>query len=159
MEEETSMRRQKKCRYCGQWYQPHPQTYRRQKSCSKPECQHESKLGSLRRWHNKNAGYDDGREEYLKEWRQAHPRDWLAYRAAHPEATRRNREQQKERDKKRRNLAKRDEWNWVHAEKLSRIRCFGDLAKRNESIQGVLRQTEEIVRYLNWFLAACKTRR
>ena len=159
MREEIFMRRQKKCRFCGQWYHPYPQTYHQQKACPKAECQHQRKLEALRRWHNENAEYDDGREEHLRNWREAHPRDWPAYRAAHPEATEHNRRQQKERDQKRRNLAKRNESERVHSEKLSRIRYFGDLAKRNASIQGVVRQNEEIVRYLSWSMVACKTKR
>ncbi len=153
------MRRQKKCRYCGQWYDPHPQTYRRQKACSKPECQQQRKLEALRGWHNKNPDYDDGREEYLRDWRNDHPRDWPTYRAERPEATKRNRDRQRIRDRKRRNLAKRNDSERVCNEKLSRIGRLGHLAKRNDSISGVVRQTEEIVRCLVWHMAACKTKR
>ena len=153
------MKRQKRCRYCGQWFAPHPQTYRRQKACSNSDCQAQRAREAVRGWHVKNPTYDDGREVYQCQWRKEHPRDWRKYRAEHIEATKRNREQQRRRDQKRRNLAKRNDWNSVHAEKLNRIESLGHLAKRNDSIAGVIRQTEEITRYLDWSFAACKTKR
>ena len=153
------MRRQKKCRYCGEWFSPHPQTYRRQKACSNPECRAQRARTAVRGWHVKNPSYDDGREEYLRKWRKEHPRNWGQYRKEHLEGTKHNREQQKKRDRKRRNLAKQNDWEMVHDEKLSRIRGLGDLAKRNDSIGGVVRQSEEICRYLDWSMSACKTKR
>jgi len=153
------MRRQKKCRSCGQLYTAYPQTYRRQKVCSKAECQAQRRCSALRHWHQNNPDYDDGREKYLQKWRKDHPRDWSRYRKDHPEATRRNREQQRKRDRKRRNLAKRNDSERVCAEKINRIQRLGDLAKRNDSIPAVLRHTEEIRRCLAWHVAACKTKR
>ena len=153
------MRRQKKCRYCGQWFTAYPQTYRRQKSCSNSECQSQRAREAVRGWHVKNPSYDDGREADQRQWRTNNPRDWRSYRKEHLESTRRNREQQTHRDRKRRNLAKRNDWNSVHSEKLNRIECLGDLAKRNDSIRDVIRQTEEMTRYLGWSWSACKTKR
>lgn len=151
--------RRKKCRYCGEWYTPHPQTYRRQKACSNRECQAQRGREAVRGWHVNNPTYDDGREEYLRRWRKNHPRDWKKYRADHPAGSERNRQQQGKRDRKRRHLAKRNDWERVHEEKLSRINRLGLLAKRNDSIGGVVRQTEEIRRYLGWSFVACKTKR
>jgi hypothetical protein len=71
----------------------------------------------------------------------------------------RNRDQQRQRDRKKRNLVKRNDWNGVHNEKLSRIRCLGDLVKRNDSNVPVTRQTEEICRYLDWQWFSCQTKR
>ncbi|MCB4755962.1 MAG: hypothetical protein LHV69_02850 [Elusimicrobia bacterium] len=153
------MRRQKKCRYCGEWYTPYPQTYRRQKACSNPECQARRSREAAHRWHQKNPAYDDGRQAYVKKWRKEHPRNWPQYRAEHAESTKRNRAQQRGRDRKRRFLAKQHDSDSVHLEKLKRIRRFGDLAKQHNSDVAVLRQTEEICRYLACHFAACKTKR
>ena len=158
-QQSSPARRKKKCRTCGQWYTPHPQTYRRQKACSNPDCQAQRARKAVRQWHANNPTYDDGREEYLQKWRSEHPRDWPAYRAGHPGSTQRNREQQRRRDRKRRFLAKQHDSDSVRLEKLMRIRRLGDLAKQNDSGVSVLRQTEEICRYLDWSFVACKTKR
>jgi hypothetical protein len=150
------MKRQKKCRYCGQLFTPCSQNYRRQRACPEPNCQAQRAHAAVRGWHLKNPTYDDGREEYYRKWQRDHPGYWRARPAAY---VKRNRDQQRHRDRKRRNLVKRNDWNWVHSEKISRIRHLGDLVKRNDSIVPVTRQTEEICRYLNWRWVACQTKR
>lgn len=150
------MRRQKKCRTCGQWFTPCPQNYRRQKACSDPECQAQRAREAVRNWHVKNPTYDDGREAYYRQWQEEHPGYWRNRSAA---AVKRNRDQQRQRDRKRRNLVKRNGWNRVHGEKISRIRYLGDLVKRNDSSVPVTRQTEEICRYLDWRWVSCQTKR
>lgn len=150
------MRGQKKCRYCGQWYAPHPQTYRRQKACSKPECQTQRAREAVRGWHVKNPAYDDEREVYYRQWQKEHPGYWRKRTATQ---VKRNRDQQRARDRKKRNLVKRNDWNGVHAEKLMRIRHLGHLVKRNDSRVPVTRQTEEVCRYLDWRWFSCQTKR
>ena len=156
MEEESFMRRQKKCRYCGQLYQPHPQTYRRQKACSNPNCQAQRAREAVRGWHVKNPTYDDGREEYYRQWQKDHPGYWRQRSAAQ---VKHNREQQRRRDQKKRNLVKRNDSDGVHLDKLRRIRHLGDLVKRNDSAETVARQAEEICRYLDWRWFSCQTKR
>lgn len=150
------MRRQKKCRYCGQLFAPHPQTYHRQKSCSNPECKSQRARTAMRRWHGKNPTYDDGREAYYREWQKENPGYWRRRSAAQ---RKHNREQQSRRDRKRRNLVKRNDSDGIHSEKLMRIRRFGDLVKRNDSAGSMTRQTEEICRYLDWRWFSCQTKR
>jgi len=159
MEEESFMRRQKKCPYCGQWYTPHPQNYRRQKACSNPECQAQRARKAVDRWHVKNPTYDDGREAYYQQWREENPGYWRERRARDKRYEKRNREQQRRRDRKKRNLAKRNDWKSLHVEKLQRIRHLGHLAKRNDCGVPVTRQTEEICRYLEWSQISCQTKR
>ena len=92
------MRRQKKCRYCGHWYTPHPQNYRRQKACLNLECQTQRTREAVRGWHVKNPAYDDGREAYYHQWQKEHPGYWRRRPAAY---VKRNRDQQRQRDRKR----------------------------------------------------------
>lgn len=150
------MKRQKKCRYCGRLFMPCPQNYRRQKACSNPDCQARRAREAVRGWHIKNPTYNDGREAYYRKWQKDHPGYWRNRPAAY---VKRNRDQQRQRDRKKRNLVKRNDWNGVHNEKLSRIRCLGDLVKRNDSNVPVTRQTEEICRYLDWQWFSCQTKR
>ena len=149
------MKRQKKCRYCGQWYTPYSQTYRRQKACSNADCQAQRAREAVRGWHVKNPTYDDGREEYYRQWQKDHPGYWCNRPAAY---VKRNREQQSRRDRKKRNLVKRNDSDRVHTGKLKRIRRLGDLVKRNDSAQPIMRQTEEICRYLDWRWFSCQTK-
>lgn len=150
------MKRQKKCRYCGEWYTPHPQTYRRQKACSRSECQVQRGREAVRGWHVKNPTYDDGREAYYRQWQKDHPGYWRRRSVAQ---VKRNREQQRHRDRKKRNLVKRNDSDGVHVEKLMRIRHLGHLVKRNDCQVPIMRQTEEICRYLDWRWFSCQTKR
>lgn len=142
--------RKKRCRFCREWFRPHPQTYRRQKACLKTRCRSQRRCAALRHWRTKNPTYDDQREKQHQQWRRGHPGYWRTYRAAHPRYERRNRQQQRQRDRKRRFLANRNDWDGVHNEKMSRIRILGYLANRNDSRVSLTRQTEEICRYLEW---------
>lgn len=142
--------RKKRCRYCLEFYIPSLQTYRRQKACSKPTCKAQRRRTALRQWRVKNPTYDDQREVDHRRWRREHPGYWRAYRATHPSYENHNRRLQRRRDRKRRFLANRNDWDGVHSEKMARIRVLGDLANRNDSRVLLARQSEEICRYLEW---------
>lgn len=142
--------KKKRCRYCLEYYLPSPQTYRRQKACRKSSCQAHRRRSALQRWRLKNPTYDDQRERDHRRWRSAHPGYWRTYRATHPGYENRNRRLQRQRDRKRRFLANRNDWDGVHSEKMNRIRIFGHLANRNDCRVPFTHQTEEICRYLEW---------
>ena len=105
--------RQKKCRYCPQLFRPDPRSYRSlpsrkgrrsaQIACPNPACQKQRHQDACLRWHAKNPTYDDGRPPPRRR-----PGYWADYRADHPDKAQRNREKQRERDAKRKNLATRD---------------------------------------------------
>lgn len=141
----------KKCPYCHHWFCPKPWNYRRQKACSRKECQRMRHRRADRLWHLKNPTYDDGREKEHQGWREKNHDYWKRYRKTHPIYVKRNRRLQKKRDARKRGiLANQDGWDALHRRKLSRIRCLGHLAKQDGSPRSLLRHTEQICRYLDW---------
>jgi hypothetical protein len=74
------LRRQRKCRHCGQLYQPDPRSGARQRYCSQPACRKASKADSQARWlaSPKGRGYFRGRAnvQRVKTWRKANPGYW-----------------------------------------------------------------------------------
>src|SRR5437763_14917533 len=115
------MRRKKKCRFCREWFRPHPHTYREQIACLKPPCQQERPRRSWRRWSLKNPIYNDSRQGKKKRWRQLKGAVYMqAYRQAHAAYVRRNRWLQKRRNAKRGLIVKTNAWNSVWREKLKR---------------------------------------
>jgi hypothetical protein len=95
------------CRYCQQMFQP--SIYRPQQSvCSEPECQRRRRREDHRERIRKDSAYAGDVRASQKKWRQANPDYSKRYRGEHPEAAKRNRQQQRRRDQKRRllNLAK-----------------------------------------------------
>ena len=150
------MRVKKRCRYCPDLFTPNPRRYRAgpdgkgrrsfQVACAKSECQRQRHGDACRRWHRENPSYDDERAAYLQKWRTNHPGYSKSYRVAHPDYAEENREKQRERDAKRKNLAKRDVIQVFYDGK---IRCLIDLAKRDATRISPLRVSEEIRRYLS----------
>ena len=70
-------RRQRKCRHCGQLYQPDPRNRWHQIYCSVAVCQAASKQASQRRWARSGKGRRYARRpkhgQRVKAWRAAHP--------------------------------------------------------------------------------------
>lgn len=142
---------QKKCAYCHEWFVPEAWNYRRQKACGRKECQRSRHRRADHVWHLNNPTYDDGREKEQRAWRQTHSGYWKVYRKNHPAYVKRNRRLQKKRNARNRGLiANQDGWNSLHHEKLKRIRRLGLIAKQDGRLASVLRQSEQIRRYLNW---------
>lgn len=126
-------RHRKKCRCCRELFRPHPQTYRRQKTCSKAACRAWQRRRTQAGWRAKNPLYDDSRRAKLSAWRRAHAGYWRAWRKKHAAYVAKNRRLQKRRDAwKRGNLAKQDEWERVRREKTMQKARLRDLAKQDE---------------------------
>lgn len=81
------------CLYCQQPFERNKYS-KRQKVCSKPECQHARQLASMKEWREKHPDYfkyDESKgEEWLrtqrdrsKQWRQRNPDKIRAYRQTH----------------------------------------------------------------------------
>lgn len=126
-------RRRKKCRCCRELFQPHPQTYRQQITCDKPECRAWRRQQALEEWRAKNPVYEESRREKILQWQKEHGAAYMReYREDHPAYVEENRRRQAERDQKNGNLVKRNEWSRVCIEKRRRNRLLRDLVKRNE---------------------------
>ena len=73
-------RRRRKCRHCGQLYEPDPRNCWHQKFCSQLPCQQASKLASQHRWARSPLGRAYVRRskhaERVRLWRQSHPGYW-----------------------------------------------------------------------------------
>jgi hypothetical protein len=69
-----------KCPHCHELFPPDARNATRQRYCSKPACQKQSKAESQRRWSQKeeNRDYFRGAEHVLRvqRWRSAHPGYW-----------------------------------------------------------------------------------
>lgn len=72
--------RRRKCRQCGQLYEPDPRNRYHQRYCSQPACRQASKAASQRRWLTSPNGEDyfrgSANRQRVKAWRQAHPGYW-----------------------------------------------------------------------------------
>ncbi len=124
------MRPRKICRYCQKLFDPYPSLYRRQRACRKAECRRQRRRESNRRYREKNPYDADYRREVKRHWRQAHGRDYMRqYRKRRTEYVKRNRRQQYGRDRKKRNLVKKDVWRSVHIGKIVRIRILEESCK------------------------------
>ena len=73
-------RRRRKCRNCGQLYDPDPRNLRHQRYCSQPACRQASKTASQARWRASPKGRDYFRGPanvlHVQAWRKAHPGYW-----------------------------------------------------------------------------------
>ena len=77
-------RRRRKCRNCGQLYDPDPRNRWHQSYCSQPACRQASKVASQRRWRVSPKGLDYFRGSAnllrVQAWRKAHPGYWRRQR-------------------------------------------------------------------------------
>ena len=75
-----SRTRRRKCRCCGQLYDPDPRNRYHQKYCSQPACRQASKAASQRRWRASPKGRDyfrgSANRQRVKAWQRAHPGYW-----------------------------------------------------------------------------------
>lgn len=69
--------RRRKCRHCGQLYDPDPRNRYHQRFCGQPVCRRASQAASQRRWRAspKGEGYFRGSANRLrvKAWQRVHP--------------------------------------------------------------------------------------
>jgi hypothetical protein len=89
------------CPYCQTTFQPSPRRPD-QKVCSRPKCQNQRRNEYRRNKRETDAVYAQIVSDSRRKWRQAHPDYQKTYRESHPEATARNRQQQRQRDRRRR---------------------------------------------------------
>ena len=72
--------RRRKCRCCGQLYEPDPRNRYHQRYCDQPACRRASKAASRQRWRASPKGRDyfrgQANRQRVKAWQQAHPGYW-----------------------------------------------------------------------------------
>lgn len=72
--------RRRKCRGCGELFEPDYRNRRHQNYCAKPACRHVSKVARQAKWRAspKGCDYFRGKENVLRvqQWRKAHPGYW-----------------------------------------------------------------------------------
>jgi len=142
--------RPKHCRYCPDVFKPDPRSYRpvplgkgrrsAQIACPKATCQQARHRDACKRWHGNNITYDDDRPPTKRP-----PGYWKKRRAAHPDKAKQNREKQRERDARRKNLATRDA---IELFSVGKVRRLIDLATRDAIRTPPLRVSEEICRQM-----------
>jgi hypothetical protein len=73
-------RRKRRCRHCGELFQPGRRNLRHQRYCAQPACRKESHAASQRRWLKKPGNHDYFRGpahgQRVRAWRAAHPGYW-----------------------------------------------------------------------------------
>lgn len=72
---------QKRCFFCGRFFQENNQVGKRQISCKRNECQKKRRQIQQKRWRQANPDYFKGRYGYIKEWRKTHPDYQKSWRA------------------------------------------------------------------------------
>jgi hypothetical protein len=97
----------RRCAACGEAFRPRSQV-QEQRYCGSPACQRERR----RRWQwskrRTDTDYRQNQALAQRTWTEAHADYWRHYRLTHPEYCERNRLQQRNRDGRRRGLAKMD---------------------------------------------------
>ena len=90
----------RRCAACGYLFEPR-RNVPQQSYCSKRACQRTRR----RRWQRQklktDADYRANQTAAQRRWRERRPTYWRDYRQRHPDATARNREQQRERNRRR----------------------------------------------------------
>ena len=92
---------QRRCPYCGKWFEAEPENGERQVTCLDSACRSAHKKVLDRRWHAANPERTLGRQGKIRDWASGQDY-WRQWRDAHPAYEKRNREQTRERMRKRR---------------------------------------------------------
>ena len=73
--------RRRRCRHCGDWYEPNSRAARRQKFCNKAECQKARCRRTSRTWRRHNPHTKDEQDAArIRVWRRKHPGYWRKHR-------------------------------------------------------------------------------
>lgn len=124
------MKPQKTCVYCQQPFLPYAFHIRRQRACSKPECQKQRRRETNRKNYRANKSDWDYRWEKREAWRRQHMKLFMReYRKDHPDYVKANRRQQQRRDRKKGNLVNSDVQDPVRVGKLIRIHVLESACK------------------------------
>ena len=116
---------------CRRLFDPNPRV-KNHRYCDKKDCQRARKRRWQRQKMKDDPDYRDDHRDGQQSWIEKNRDYWRRYRALHPDYVKRNRLLQRERDRKRQNLAKMDELEQISLVKPGSyylIPAKGDLAK------------------------------
>jgi hypothetical protein len=116
---------------CRRLFDPNPRV-KNHRYCDKKDCQRARKRRWQRQKMKDDPDYRDDHRDGQQSWIEKNRDYWRQYRALHPDYVKRNRLLQRERDRKRQNLAKMDELEQISLVKPGSyylIPAKGDLAK------------------------------
>ena len=117
--------------HCRRLFHPNPRV-KNHRYCDKRDCQRARKRRWQRQKMRDDPDYRDNHRAGQQAWLERNRDYWRRYRALHPEYVKRNRLFQKERDRKRQDLAKMDALGEISSVKPGSyylIPAKGDLAK------------------------------
>ena len=72
--------RRRRCKHCGEWYEPNPRAAARQKFCVERECQKARRRLTARKWRRHNHLAHEADVARIRVWRQNHPGYWRKHR-------------------------------------------------------------------------------
>lgn len=138
----------KRCKLCHEWFTPDPRTAKFQRCCTKPECQRERSHSAVRRWWQRNPGYNKSRAAKTSAWAKAYPNYWRKYRREHPDYAKNERQRMRSVRRQAKNVAKQNAIAQISLEKLESIRDLRPnfVAKQN----AIHRRVNGILDYLFW---------
>ena len=97
-------RRQRRCQWCGELFEPDPRTKGRQRYCSKPTCQTKRQRLNESAWRIKNPDCLDYQRGQSRLWNKAHPEYSRLRRLEYPLISQKNRDDTRVRMRKTRSL-------------------------------------------------------
>jgi hypothetical protein len=92
-----------RCAACGELFTPRSNVPD-QRFCSKPECRRERRRRWQRQKLKEDPDYRANQAAAQRRWRERHPEYWRRYRRTHPAYTERNRDQQRQRNARRKQV-------------------------------------------------------
>jgi len=93
----------RRCRACRRMFAPKVQAPG-QCFCEDERCQKERRRRWQKEKRHRDADYRDNERRAQRTWAERHPEYWQEYRREHPEYAERNRRQQRDRDRRRREV-------------------------------------------------------
>jgi DNA repair exonuclease SbcCD ATPase subunit len=127
---------EKRCPHCKRKFTPHP-AVKKQRYCGSADCQRARKRIWQRQKLKSDPDYRENKAAAQRAWRERNRDYWGRYRKRHPAYQEKNRLRQKERNRKRRMIAKMDEQPANTAVAPGRYRLvplYGKIAKIDELI-------------------------
>ena len=117
----------KQCRFCHQFFKPHPRATGHQYTCGQALCQKKRKAETDQAFYARYPHYGKGRLEKRKQWLKSHPGYYQNYRHTHLAYTQRESERMRRKRKREKTVAKQVV---IRAKTLEKLRdCEGWMQK------------------------------